>query len=969
MGNFFKSFVVLLLFLLWTLLPSFTSLDGMGFKCVSSEQTTSLLASGEEYFNKGSYPRAIEIFTQVLDLSTKSEKYSHVVSSLLKLGLLHWIVGELELSQSFYTRAEYQSEKSNLKIEKQLAQTAINIYRLYQKAKRLTRQDKFEESVEVFTEAINAAEAIGSEHHKLKCLRHCSINYWRMSYFDDFHALNKQCLELAKKLNNNVEIARALNHIGLFNFQRGNYSYALNYYTEALPLFYELNKYSEASNILNNLANLYMYLGSYEKSLDYISQALNIDKAVGNPTYISMDMNNLGELYRRMASIDSDEMLYMKARDCFEESVNLAQKVGDLGNEIIGLGNLGNINLERNKFEESLVYSTSALEKISSGQFLDSRGRILNNIGFAYLYLNQHQESLSSFHEAIETGEKIGSYSILWEAYYGLGRTHEKSGSIEIAVKNYNKSIELINKLRRQISLDFEKAGFIKNKLEVYQHLIDLLYQSFENSPSSHFISQIFQSIEKAKSRAFLDMLNESNVNVRERLTPELRENEKAISERIAEHLRRLLNNKSGVESQENILKQLEFVEAEYEKFLNRVRVELPELSELISPDPYNLDQIQNGLLDNKTALLEYYFGENNSYLIAATAKNSKIHKLPANIDFQKSLKAYIKILSDEPTKRFKGAKASIRLYKELVEPVTELLNDSIENIIIIPDGVLYYLPFETLLIDANEENCKQKYLFEKYNISYMPSASSLMYIKLNKKERRFKKDLLAFGNPSYKPNYDEAGDQRSLSVVLFDLYKSLGFHFSALPYSGREINRISKFFLKTNCDVFLGEHASEHTFKSLSHQNYKIIHLACHGFLDEDFPLRSALVLSLSGNENEDGFLQARELYNLRLGAELVVLSACQTGQGKLESGEGVLGLQRVFFFAGAKSVVSTLWEIGDKPTAEFMEAFYKFIIEGYGKASALRQAKKMMMNSKYRQPFYWAGFVLSGENSSSIY
>ncbi len=969
MGNSLKYFVVLCLFILRVPLFSLTFLEGMGFSCVSPEQMKSLLASGEEYLNKGSYPRAIEIFTQALDLSTKSDEYGHVVSSLLKLGLLHWIEGELELSRSFYMRAELQAEKCNLKSEKYISQTAIKIYRLYQEAKRLTGQDKFESSIEVFTEAIHAAEAIGSEHHKLKCLRLCSINYWEMSNFDDFHELNKRCLELAQKLNNKVEIARALNHIGLYYWSSEMYSKSLSAYYQSLKIMELYGEPKEISSILNNIGIIYKEYGDSEKGLEFLIKALNIDREIRDDYNLAIDLINIGTIYKNKGVQDNDLGIKYLALEYFEECLELSKKARDLSTEIAALNNLGEILLILGEFDSAIKYLKLGIEKVSEANNIQDLGILNNNIGSALININQSITARYYLNEAIKIGEKIGSYSILWEAYYGLGRTFEKSGDIETALKNYNKSVELIEKLRRRITLDYEKAGFVKNKIEVYQHVIDLLYQSFEKNPTIHLIAQIFHAIEKAKSRAFLDILNESNVNVRDRLSSELRENEKAISERIAEHLRRLSNNEAGIKSREDILRQLESVETEYDTFLNRVRTELPELSEMISPEPYNLGQIQNGLLDDETALLEYYFGENNSYLIATTSKNSKIHKLPANKDLQKSLKAYIKILSDNPTKRFKGAKASIRLYKELFDPVAELMDDSIKNIIIIPDGMLNYLPFETLLIEVNEENQKQKYLFEKYNISYMPSASSLMYLKLNKKESRYKKDLLAMGNPKYEPNYSKKDDQQSLSTILFDLYKSLGFHFSALPYSGNEINRISKIITKKNCDVFLNEYANEHTFKRLPLLDYKIIHLACHGFLDEDFPMRSALVLSLTGNENEDGFLQARELYNLRIGAELVVLSACQTGQGKIESGEGVLGLQRVFFFAGAKSVVSTLWEIGDKPTADFMEAFYNFIREGFGKASALSQAKIVMMNSKYRHPFYWAGFVLSGEYRDSIY
>jgi CHAT domain-containing protein len=179
---------------------------------------------------------------------------------------------------------------------------------------------------------------------------------------------------------------------------------------------------------------------------------------------------------------------------------------------------------------------------------------------------------------------------------------------------------------------------------------------------------------------------------------------------------------------------------------------------------------------------------------------------------------------------------------------------------------------------------------------------------------------------------------------------------------------KISRYFSKSKKDIYLGEQAKEEVLKRSSLKDYQIIHFACHGFLDEKFPFRSALVLSLYGDKEEDGFLQVREIYNLRLNAELVVLSACQTGKGSLEKGEGILGLPRIFFYAGAKSVLSTLWKINDKSTSLFMDYFYSFLAEGNELNQALRLAKMKMLNSKFSHPFYWAGFILSGNFNSKL-
>jgi CHAT domain-containing protein len=162
-----------------------------------------------------------------------------------------------------------------------------------------------------------------------------------------------------------------------------------------------------------------------------------------------------------------------------------------------------------------------------------------------------------------------------------------------------------------------------------------------------------------------------------------------------------------------------------------------------------------------------------------------------------------------------------------------------------------------------------------------------------------------------------------------------------------------------------LDTEASEARAKRLPLGEYQIIHFACHGFLDERSPLRSALVLSIDEDKEEDGFLQVREINNFRINADLVVLSACQTGNGPLEKGEGLLGLNRTFFQAGAHAVLSSLWPINDETTATFMDDFYSFLVQGEDKDSALRQAKIKMLRSSHTHPFYWAGFILYGDST----
>jgi CHAT domain-containing protein len=368
-------------------------------------------------------------------------------------------------------------------------------------------------------------------------------------------------------------------------------------------------------------------------------------------------------------------------------------------------------------------------------------------------------------------------------------------------------------------------------------------------------------------------------------------------------------------------------------------------------------------LLDQKTALIEFFLGKKQSFMFLIKKDDYDLFPLPPRDKIRNSIKGYLKELSDPPIEKFRGNLAAKRLFNQLFAPLEKNLNDSIENLIIIPDGLLYYLPFEALIMNSEDISSDPKFLIENFKISYAPSSSSLLFLKKREIAVFPTKSLLAIGNPKYSLGEITQSNSKDSSQIFKEIYENQGFNFPPLPYSQREIKEISKYFERKRKDIYLGDVARESLIKNISLEDYQIIHFACHGLHDEIFPFRSGLVLSLDGNIKEDGFLLVREIYDLKIAADLIVLSACKTGKGKLENIEGVLGLPRIFFYCGAKSVVSSLWEVNDKSTSKFMSDFYKYLSLGESKSQALRMAKLKMLRSKYCHPFYWASFVLYGD------
>jgi CHAT domain-containing protein len=533
----------------------------------------------------------------------------------------------------------------------------------------------------------------------------------------------------------------------------------------------------------------------------------------------------------------------------------------------------------------------------------------------------------------------------------------------------YKKSLDAIEYLRSRINLDYYKLGFMKNKSGVHEAAVDLLYRSGREDGGSGRAEDLFDTVERAKARAFLETLGEEDGDIRRRLNPSLKQKEDEISGRISAVIRELAKGDLPPRRRVDLQKALRRYEDEYHQHISRIRGEAPDLAGVLSALPIRVEQVQERLLDEKTAILEYFLGEKTSLLFLITKKKWDILPLPPRREIESSINAYLKLLSDPPQEEWAGALAAQRLSRELFLPALKILPSPVERLIFIPDGLLLYLPFETLDLSSASPSSEEGFLISRYTVSYAPSCSSLLFLKERKGKERYARNLLAFGSPLPPPGKATDGKKRvSMANILRETYEGRGYDLSSLTQSDREIKEISSFFSRNRRTVYRHKEASKETLKTISLEDYQIIHFACHAFIDEKLPYRSALVLSWDESSREEGFLQVREIASLRLAAELVVLSACETGRGQVERGEGILGLTRSLFSSGARSVVSALWKVGDRATAVFMRDFYDHLSRGYDKAQALRLAKLAMSKSKYSHPFYWAPFVLHGESSSRL-
>jgi len=961
MKYFYGLFIIFVFF-------SYSSISGVEQKPIDSLHYQSTFRQAQALQEAGQFDASAGRFKEALDLSRKINSKEGEIRCLMNLGLLCWNIGGLQDSTNFYRQALDLARSLGFEKEKQKCLIALEIFNLYSRAKDLRSAGRYYESIECFKAAMNSAEKIDSREHEVKCLRQMSANYWELNKIKEFYELSQRAQVMAHALNHRKEEGVCFNNIGLYYWKTNNYAHALKYYELALDMAEKENSIENKARCFTNISLIYIDLGEYDRALSYQLKVLEYDRNEQNDNYISIDLNNIGIIFRNKGITLDREEDFLQANRYFYDALFIANKIKNKKIEYTILNNIGEVFYSLKKYIEAFAIFKLALKKAGDIQDKEAVSKISNNIGNNFYELKNYQEAIKSYKLSIDLAQKADNEQTLWEAYFGLGRCYERQDDLFSAIDCYRKSIEIIDRIRSQIFLDTFKTGFVRNKLKVYESIINLLFQIKEKKLLKSAEKDIFNFVEKAKARAFLECLAESRIDIRENLSDELREEENRISGRISTiglqlSAAHLVDNRKR-ELKEKLIRE----EDSYLRLISKMRAENPAIANLVSPEPCRLDQVQNDLLDAKTALIEYFLGEQKSLMFFVTKNSIELYSLPPKQELENSLKAYLKYLSTAPLANFEGAKAANRIYTEILFPLADKKYDGIKKLVIVPDGILYYLPFEALALERKDRDFI--FLISKYQVSYAPSSSVLFFLSDMATPRKYSQGLLALGDPCYRIESasSEPGKQKSFKNILSEMYLNQGFNFSEIPYARDEIEAISEYFPKHRKTIFLGKGAQEEVFKKMPFGDYQIIHFACHGFLDVKQPLRSALVLSLDGNKEEDGFLQVRELYNLRLKANLVILSACQTGKGLLENTEGILGLPRIFFYSGAKSVVSTLWSINDKSTAFFMRKYYLYLSKKCSKALALRYAKIDMIRSNYAHPFYWAGFVLNGEFDSTI-
>ncbi|MBD3225000.1 MAG: CHAT domain-containing protein [Caldithrix sp.] len=781
----------------------------------------------------------------------------------------------------------------------------------------------------------------------------------------------KNLIKTARESNALDQVAYGLTKIGGLYYFMGDYRKALTYFSRSLAIASKIGETRREGMAINDIGAMYAILGNFKMALRYFKHSLELVRESGAVNTEIRTLMNIGLIYKDL----NDEP---NALDYLYQALNLADQSGYTIEKAAIYTSIGETHFQMNQLDSAETDYQKALAIAAQVDNKAQQAYILSNIGNLYHQQGRYQNAVNQFDRALTLGRAINDAQIIWESETGAGVSYMELQQFDKAEKHLSRAIAFFDSIRQKLDFETMGHGFLTDRYEAYPAMIRLLARN-KKYEEAHAV------LDQYKSRSLLKMLTEGQPLINTLLPDSVNIKIKKMNrklDRFHAMLSREISKKTPDEQKVLQLDQkinaLQLQQTEMKQWL---RKHYSSIYQLTSAEPLSVQDIRQNILTSEQLIVEYVVGDNHISVFAISSDTLIYHDLAFS---RKQLADMLTVASpifqlDKSETGLKNntilnadmANFSIEpffdLYRVLLHPLESQLQNASE-IMIIPDDLLFYFPFEAMVVDTSNVSNRYDfnhatYLIERLSVSYAPSASVLnpeFYQTLNAR-----KDLLAFGNPDFKSNTDnhETTEPDSSSHQIASLIRD---NLIALPNAEDEVQSISKAVNRTSAEIYTGDQATEERFKAKASQ-FKVVHLATHFLMNDRDPLYSRIVLANGPQSDEDGILQPYEIFHLELNTELVVLSACNTALGKLSKGEGLLGLARAFQYAGTPSLLVSLWNVDDRATSLIVKRFYAYLQNGKRKNEALRMAKLDYLKSAdadHHDPFYWAPFILVGSN-----
>jgi CHAT domain-containing protein len=683
---------------------------------------------------------------------------------------------------------------------------------------------------------------------------------------------------------------------------------------------------------------------------------------------------------------------YRKALEMHLQILPVRKRLNESEGTAVTLENIAQCFDSLGETQKAIEYHEQAITLLREGSEVRLLAGALRTTGESYRLTGNHQKALEFLTEALKIFRQVGDRYNEGVALAETAYLERDRGNLFEARKLIGQGLAALESVRTSVKSQQLRATFLASAKNYYEFETDLLMRLHQQHPGDGYDAAALASSEKGRARSLLELLVESRAEIREGVDSALLAREQELRDSIAEkaeHQIRLLSAQHTDEAAEKASKEIDALTTEYEQVLARIRETSPRYAALTQPLPLSLKDIQTRVLDSETLLLEYSLGEERSFLWAITQDSISTFELPKRQDIEVAARKVYELVTERNRviKEETLAQRRLRMARsdEEYQRAASVLSDMIlqpavsqlkgKRLLFVGDGVLQYVPFASLPVPTAGPTSSYRPLILDHEIINLPSASVMAALREETAGRsRASKTLAVLADPVFQNDDPRIGNAESgkisadASTEAYRSAKESGLDsFVRLRFTREEANEITRLVSSDKRLEALDFAASRANATSAALGQYQIVHFATHGLINNRHPELSGIVLSLVDEKGQaqNGFLRLYEIYNLKLGADLVVLSACQTAVGQEVRGEGLLGLTRGFMYAGAPRVVATLWQVDDRATSELMKRFYqKMLGEGLRPAAALKAAQVSMQSDKrWSSPHFWAAFTLHGD------
>lgn len=833
-----------------------------------------------------------------------------------------------------------------------------------------------EKALEHWLAALPLRRAAGDREGEASTLNNIAIGHAVLGRLRTSLEWQEQALALQREIGDRRVQASLLHNMGIGSWRTSRIQEALDRLREALSLSRAIGDRQQEASTVGALGMVYVSLGEPEEALRHYGQALELWNVLGHRSGQAATLEQIGRAQAELGQTDA-------ALDHYRKALDLHRALADRA-ESATLLSIGMAHKEKGDLAEAALALGDALRLARDTKNVAREAGVLSALGQVHAAQGDTTTAVTELETALGLLRRLGDRTEEAFTLYELARVELGQGAVSPARERVEAALQLVDAVRDDVARYDLRASLLARAGPVHELYREALMREHGRVPAAGFDARAFEATERSRAQSLLALLAQSHVDLREGVDAALLERERTLQERLAFRLDEQMRLLTGSKAEDDLAKAEAEVQAlrdEYDNLQAQIRRASPRYSMLRRPEVLTLAEVQRRILDPGTLLLEYALGDERSFLFAVTSTSLRTHVLPGRVEVEAAARRAYEVLAERRPEAERTEVLGALARMVLGPAAAEMAG---KRLLVVPDGALQYVPFAALSAPGRADVP----LVAEHEIVAMPSASLLAALREEAARRRPPARTLAvFADPVFDERDErvrlapdgrasvEAGGKapaggRASEAGLTRGAAAGGFSAESLPrlpYTRREAKAILSLPPAAASRAALDFDASRKTAVGEDLSDYRFVHFATHGFLNDAHPDMSGLVLSLVDRDGSrrEGFLSAGDVYNMKLSADLVVLSGCRTAMGRQIKGEGVVGLARAFMYAGTSRVLASLWKVDDAATAALMTRLYDtMLVRGLSPARALRQAQiEVARERRWRDPYYWAAFQLQGD------